>query len=153
MSQALATTDKPPKKRMQIRGKLQVALDKMIWEGLPFNEAAHAANFNVCAMRKALGRPHVLAYLRAERDVLRASMCPRNIHVLAEVRDQTGNQMARVQAVKALEQLGDEQQASVTKQALPGLVVVVNTVQPVANPLHVDLEASAVDVTHGKALK
>jgi hypothetical protein len=44
-------------KRMQIRRKLKAALDGMIWNGLPFDEAARAAGFNVRAMRKALERP------------------------------------------------------------------------------------------------
>jgi hypothetical protein len=57
---------------------------------------------------------------------LRTSERARNIHVLAEIREQTGNQMARVQAVKTLEQISDaEQQTGRGSQLTPGLVIVI----------------------------
>ena len=49
------------------------------------------------------------------------------------MRDQSGNQMARVNAVKALEQIDGEQAATRGNQSIPGLVIVINPgVQPVA---------------------
>lgn len=121
-----AKNDKP--KRLQIRRKLQVACDRLVYDGLPFDQAARSVGFSVQAMRKALGRPHVIAYLREQREILRASMCGANILALADVRDQVENQNARVAAVKVMEQIGETENnrygsgrsAAVT---MPGLVI------------------------------
>lgn len=99
----------------------------MVWEGLDIAEACRDANLKADSMRKALCKPHVLAYMRAQREVLRASMSGRNILTLAEVRDQTGNAMARVAAVKALEQLGDDPNKPTGNASVPGLVVVIGS--------------------------
>lgn len=112
----------------------------MVWEGLPDNEAAVKVGITIYAVRLALKLPHVRAYYRGQLEVLRERESARNIHALVEVRDQKTNQMARVQAVKALEQLSDEQQASANTQQLPGLVVVVNTFPRVsADPPTIDV--------------
>lgn len=122
-------------KAMRVTGKLKVACDLLAYEGMPFNEAAQQAGLSVAAMRSALQRPHVIAYLKAQREVLRASMSGRNILTLAEVRDQTGNQMARVNAVKALEQISDEPMAAPGRAASAGVVIVIQTAAPaIANP-------------------
>jgi len=102
MSNAL--TKRP--KRMQMSGKLRAALDAMVWDALEWNEAARMFNFSVQAMRKALTRRHVLVYLRKEREVFRASIAPRNIHRLKQIRDAADN-MPAVQAIKVLEQIGE----------------------------------------------
>jgi hypothetical protein len=103
---ALKSTDKV-EKRMEIRGKLRQAVDAMVWDGLEWNEAAKQFNFDVRAMRNALARPHVVAYLRSERQVLRESLSPRNIHRLREIRDAADN-MPAIQAIRTLEQMGDD---------------------------------------------
>jgi len=110
----------------KVTGKLRTACDAMVFEGRPYDEAARSVDMTVAAMRKALAKPHVQAYLRVQREVLRTSLCGGNILALAYVRDQTDNQMARVQAVKALEQIGEEQ-ARTASPSTPGLVVVINT--------------------------
>lgn len=109
----------------KVTGKLQVALDAMVFEGLPYDEAAQKANITVRAIRMALSKQHVIAYIRQQRDVLRTSMSGRNILTLAEVRDQKQNQMARVNAVAALERMEDQTHAAGNRASTPGLVVVV----------------------------
>jgi hypothetical protein len=98
----------------------------IVWEGMQLYEAAQAAQMHIAAARKALGRPHVLQYLRSEREVLRASLSGSNILTLDEIKRTSRNDNARVNAVKALEQLGDEQQGrnSSTFRA-PGMAIVV----------------------------
>lgn len=97
----------------------------MVWDGLTDNEAAIKVGMTVTNIRLALKEPHVRVYYREALHVLRTRESARNIHTLAEVRDQKTNQMARVQAVKALEQLDDE----VTTRrgsgfsAAPGLII------------------------------
>lgn len=97
----------------------------MVWHGMNRLDAANHARLSEHSLYVALRRSHVKAYYLSELEVLRSSERARNIHALVEVRDQTSNQMARVQAVKALEQLDDEPPAAAHKQTLPGLVVVV----------------------------
>lgn len=109
-------------KRKTISRKCKAALDAMIWEGLPFNEAAQKHGFDVASMRKALERPHVMKYLREQKQVFRASVSARNIHVLAEIRDQAGNGMARIAAVKVLEQV-DEDTERKSAARTPGVVI------------------------------
>jgi hypothetical protein len=60
---------------------------------------------------------------------LRTSERARNIHALVEVRDQKSNQMARVSAAKALEQISDDSPASSGTSSSPGVVVqIINQV-------------------------
>jgi hypothetical protein len=99
-----------PAKR--IGGRLKQALDLMVWgDGvrryLPDNEAAAIAGLNVISIRNALHKPHVLAYYKQQREVLRARESPANIHRLCEIRDAADN-MPAVNAIRALENL-DEQ--------------------------------------------
>jgi len=113
----------------RVTGKLRQACDAMIYEGMQLDEAAHAIGFPIRRLRLALSRPHVLAYLRQEREVLRASMSGANILTLAEIRRNSRNDNARVNAVKALEQMGDDQtQRNSNAFRAPGMVIqIVNT--------------------------
>lgn len=138
MELATIETDKPTTRQAieaqdrslpgRVTGKLKRALDAMIYEGKSRKEAAEAAGMVDHGLYAAFRKPHVKAYYAAGLEVLRSSERARNIHALIEVRDQTGNQMARVQAVKALEQLADEAQRTNGSGApmAPGLTVVVN---------------------------
>lgn len=127
----------------RVTGKLKAALDAMIWDGLPRKEAAAKAGISEHGLYKALRKPPVKAHYLAELEVLRTSERARNIHTLAEVRDQRSNQMARVQAVKALEQISDDPTAAAARHAAPGLTLVIVNAAPVtphqpvieANPL------------------
>jgi hypothetical protein len=76
-------------------------------------------------MRLALQRPHVIAYLKQRREVFRVNACAGNIHRLAKVAESSGNAMAVVQAVKAMEQIGENEAQSGGRSALPGLQIVV----------------------------
>jgi hypothetical protein len=123
--QAIAAQDRSAPGK--VTGKLKRALDAMIWQGLNRAEAANQAGMAEHSLYVALTRPHVKAYYRQQLDVLRTSERARNIHTLAEVRDQKSNQMARVQAVKALEQLADDESTARTAayRFAPGVVIVV----------------------------
>jgi hypothetical protein len=156
--QALATTDQPTRQQLaaqgrsapgKVTGKLKRALDAMVWEASRRDDAAKAAGMAVHGLREALRKPHVRAYYLAQLDVLRTSERARNIHTLAAVRDQESNQMARVQAVKALEQIGDEA-APGTRQSAGFVIMVVGSPhmshmrQIEANPL-IDNDAGQKD--------
>ena len=120
-----ARNRKAKRKPPRLTPAIARAIDIMVWDGKPYNKAAQEVGITSRAMRLALGKPHVLAAMKAELQVLRSSEGARNFHTLRQVRDQKKNQMARVQAVHALERLSDEQ-TSPGKQALPGLVVQIN---------------------------
>lgn len=132
-----------PSKIERVTGKVRVAIEAMVWDALPRAKAAEHAGISEHGLYKALRKPPVKAYYMAQLDVLRTSERARNIHTLAEVRDQTSNQMARVQAVKVLEQIDDGETANRGSQALPGLQIVI--VQG-SNPLvrSIDDERQAV---------
>jgi hypothetical protein len=91
-----------------VSGRLKTALDDMVWNATPWEEAARKANLTVRSMRLAMRRPHVLSYLRDERRVLLATASPKNLKRLGELRDQDSNMAAAVTAAKTLEALADE---------------------------------------------
>lgn len=112
----------------KVTGRLKQALDLMVWHNLTDNEAAVKAKLTVTAIRLALRRPHVRAYFREQSDVLREREGPRGIHTLIQVRDQLGNQNARVAAVREMRQANEDAPASRGSQSQPGLTIVINTV-------------------------
>jgi hypothetical protein len=125
--------------KLVVNGKNRAAIDAMVWEGLTRKAAAEKAGLKDHALYVALTKPHVKAYYLAQLDVLRTSERARNIHTLAEVRDQTSNQMARVQAVKALEQLSDDPVGSAAQSQSPGVVVQIITSAPlIQHQRHID---------------
>ena len=139
MPNNVAFTDNPRERKTvtpakRIGGRLKLALDLMVWGNgerryLPDNEAAAIAGLNVISIRNALHKPHVLAYYKQQREVLRARESPANIHRLCEIRDAADN-MPAVNAIRALEQLGDEQ-TNKPSIATPGVVIrIVNVAQP-----------------------
>lgn len=118
----------PPKqpKPLKVTGKNKAAIDLMVWEGLKRADAAAKAGLKDHALYVALTKPHVKQYYLGQLDVLRTSERARNIHRAVEIREQTSNQMASIQAIKLLEQISDDAPASRGAQSVPGLVIVVN---------------------------
>ena len=92
-----------------VSGRLKAALDDMIEQGTPWEQAAVKSNLTVRAMRLALKRPAVIGYLREARRVWLSSATGQNLHALARVRDQDENKAAAVQAARSLEGLASEQ--------------------------------------------
>lgn len=131
MSEMALTTSQlphiaPKRDRSQpgrVTGRLKYALDAMVWDGLRDNEAAVKFKITVTAIRLALQRSHVQAYYRRQMEVLRSRERAKNIHRLCEIRD-AGNNMPAVNAIKALELIGDESAAtSAGRQA--GITIVI----------------------------
>lgn len=122
-SQAIAARDRS--ERRKVTGRLKRALDLMVWEGLTDNQAAvhPTVKMHIVSIRNALNKHHVRAYLRAQRDVLLTREGPRNVHAMIEVRDQTSNQMARVAAAKALEQIDDLPSSAAQRVQAPGFII------------------------------
>ncbi len=144
------TASKPGK----VTGKLKAACDAIVHEAKPWNEAAVQAGLTVRSMRLALERPHVLAYLRTAKEVLRQSLCAANPRRLAELRDQSANPAAAVRAAVALEQLVGGVAAPGSAVQAPGLVIVVmpadaprNTVYEAEKSARPVAAAPMIDIT------
>lgn len=77
-------------------------------------------------MRKALDKPHVIAFIRARKQVFREAVSAKNILRLAEIRD-AGNNMPAVNAIKELENLGNDENTNGRKHIAtpPGLLIQV----------------------------
>lgn len=117
------TLDRTVKHR--ITKQVRTAIDAMVWQGLKRAEAATTADLKDNSLYIALRRPDVKAYYLDQLDVLRTSERARNFHTLCEVRDQTSNQMARVNAVQALERMDDQQVSAAAQRSTPGLTIVI----------------------------
>jgi hypothetical protein len=92
----------------RVSPKIKQAIEHMVADGLPWNDAAVKVGITTRTMRLALDRPHVLAYLRQCKQVLREAASAANITRLTQIRDAADN-MPAVNAIKVLEQIGDEQ--------------------------------------------
>lgn len=103
--QAIAAKERSGK--LTVSGKLKVALDEMLFKGSRRDDAAQAAGMTNHGLREAFKKPHVKAYYNAGLEILRTSERARNISTLADVRDKSENDMARVSAAKTLEQLAE----------------------------------------------
>jgi hypothetical protein len=123
-----------PDKTLKVTGKNKAAIDLMVWEGLKRRDAANQAGLKDHALYVALTKPHVKAYYMEQLDVLRTSERARNIHALVEVRDASGNAMARVGAVKALEQISDEAGSHRSSATPPGLTIIIENGASLTQP-------------------
>lgn len=119
---ARASNGKP----LRVAGKLKTTIDAMVWEGKTWQEGAKVAGMDLRACRRALEKPHVQRYIREQRAAFRSALSTRNETVLADVRDKSLNGMARVAAVRALDQLSDNEHVLPSRQVTPGVVVMVN---------------------------
>lgn len=117
--------------KQRVTARVRAAIEAMVWQGLQRADAARAAELAEHSLYQALRRPPVKALYLSELQALRDSERARSFHTLVEVRDQTDNQMARVQAVKAMypdeQVLGGRADANTS---VPGVVVrIINLVQ------------------------
>jgi hypothetical protein len=132
-------------KRLRVTGKLRVAIEAMIWEGLTRKDAAAKAGLADSSLRFAMRKSHVMAHFNAELANLRTSLRARNVHRLDDIAHKSANDMARVQAVKTLEQLADvaEQNHRPGQTTTPGIQIVI--VQRVPAPKLADLPVISIE--------
>jgi hypothetical protein len=114
---------RPPAIHIGVKRLVQALLAQTKYD---LQAAATEANLTTYRAREYLMKPHVLRFLRDQKQALLEEICATNPTTLAEIKASSGNDMARVNAVKALEQLKDgvteETGGGVTRHA-PGLVV------------------------------
>lgn len=140
----LPTKDRPKgKQALRVKGKLFNAIELIVFEGLPLDEAATKTGLTTYTIRQAFGRAHVIAHMKARREVLRASACGSNILRLEQIKRAADN-MPAIQAIRTLEQMGDDViggAAAVSHS--PGITIrIINAVQSG----HADAHQPVMDV-------
>lgn len=141
MHPARALTANEPKTPLRVKGKLHTAIELMVFEGLEMDDAAAKVGLTTFSVRRALDRPHVIAHLRARREVSRAAACAANIHRLKQIRDAADN-MPAVQAIRSLEQLGEDEAGRPSAMRMPGLQIVL--IQPASGGA-VNVSSTAIE--------
>jgi hypothetical protein len=131
----------PTKRPRGIPPSVRAACLKLVWdddEQCDLVVAARASGLRPDTLRRWLLRPEVVGLVLRERAAKRLALCARNETVLAQIRDRGGNEMARVNAVKALEQL-DEQAPSSRAANLPTPGIVLKIVSVTPQPAPIDI--------------
>jgi hypothetical protein len=142
--QPIAVSGRYDRKRPRAIPKIvQTAISLMIvgkvddadCEPLDFIAAAKSVGMTPFVLRRHLEKPHVRAFLLAERRAFRAMICCANEAALRRVRDKSKNGMVTVSAVRALEELAEPNDHR-ANQSSPGVVIrVVNQINPPPQPL------------------
>ena len=116
----------------QVTGSLKVALDLLVrgdeeGNALELHEAAKRAGLTTRAVRLAIAKSHVRAYMRKQRDLLTAELGATNIAHIASLRT-SSNQMVRVQSCRLLEEIAgtvERIDRSPTRGRVPGITIII----------------------------
>jgi hypothetical protein len=94
-----------------------------------------------------------MAHYHTELNALRLSLRARNLHRLDSIADISKNDMAKVGAIKVLEQIADvaEQHNRPGSTHSPGVVIVIQ--QPAARPIDIGPEIITIDPTPAAILR
>lgn len=103
-AQKAAAVAKKEKKATPLTRRQRDVIHLMVFEGLKRSEACERAGLSDEAMRVALTKVHVLAYLNECQDVLRTSLRPRALHTMGELLD-TKNESVKFKAAEYLDGL------------------------------------------------
>jgi hypothetical protein len=122
----------------KIGAQLRAACDFMVYAAMSWDAAAVKAGLKVRGMRKALRRPHVLKYLRDERQVLLAAISTATPLRLAQLRDQDENRNAAVNAARTLEGLDADMPMRGGQATAPGFVLIFCEGGPAPTPVTID---------------
>jgi hypothetical protein len=124
---AHARTGKPPAVPAKVRAAVEIMLTTP--GEIDYAKLAHQVGYG-CAreLRRWLGKPQSMRYLQQEKRARLAAIAAANPESLRLVRDTSGNAMARVQAIRTLEAMGermDEQAGGRAGTPAPGIVIVL----------------------------
>lgn len=112
--------------------KRRALIDGMVWRGLKLAEAAIEAGMTERNAHMCAQDPKFRAALNAEMAAFKMSQRPRNVHRLAELRDQNEAKGAAVQAIRVLEDLAQQADAAPPSDVRPGIVVIIHREQQAA---------------------
>jgi hypothetical protein len=137
----------PTERPRRIPQAVQAAVLLMIHEGTDFVAAARANGLRPDTMRRWLHRPELVSLIRRERAAFREAICSGNEHALAAIRDEAaGNAMAKVNAIRTLEALGEGAALRSGEVRSPGVTIRILTVAPQpAQPIDVTPKPRIID--------
>ena len=128
----------PTERPRRIPQAVQAAVLLMIHEGTDFVAAAQANGLRPDTMRRWLHRPELVGLIRRERTAFRQAICSGNEHALAAIRDEpAGNAMAKVNAIRTLEALGEG--AALRSGEVPSPGVTIRILNVAAQPSPIDV--------------
>ena len=85
--QSAAAAIRKQKTEIVLTPKNKAAIEAMVFDGLKRPAAAELVGLTDHALRTALTKPHVLAYLNEQMEVLRTSGRPRALHTMIDLLD------------------------------------------------------------------
>ncbi len=91
-----------PTRRPQVRPRLRVALNALVYDGLTIGEAAQKAGMAYEAVRVALHRPHVQAALASVKRERLGLESLRSFHTVTDLRDNSASDKVRLDASKVI---------------------------------------------------
>jgi hypothetical protein len=118
------------KREPVVPARIKTAVAFLIEQKADLQAAAAAAGLSTRELRRAMGQPHVRRYSLEQRQLALEAFCLGSPAALTEIRDTSENSMARVNAIKAGEQLriGAIADEAIAQKRTPGLQIVI--VQP-----------------------
>jgi hypothetical protein len=137
--QAIAAKTASRPKR--VTGKLHEACMRIIELGEEDDQAAKAVGLRTRTVRLARQKPHVIAWMKQQREVFRAHVSAQNIFHARKMRNESTNEMAKLGAMKLIEQIGDDPEAARGRVASPGIVILVGGDATAPQPPTVTIEA------------
>lgn len=133
-STALATPARRPKPLTPTR-RVKTAIAAMVFDGADRKAAAAAAGMTDHSLREALRKPHVLAYLREQKEVLRTSAGAAALRTIATLATEAKAERVKLDAAKYLD--GNEKQGGTSinvavgvNVSTPGYVIDLSAPQP-----------------------
>ncbi|MBI3700578.1 MAG: hypothetical protein HY242_09080 [Afipia sp.] len=105
--------------------RIRRALELMVLEGHDRKQAAQAVQMRDKSLANALREPRVKAFYNGLLEVLRLSVRAKNFHRLNDIAADSKNDMARVNAIKTMEQISDTAPPAQGPITRPGLIFVI----------------------------
>jgi hypothetical protein len=97
-------------------------------------DAARAAGVQAFILRRYLDRPAVVALLRSQRRAFRNELCATNEACLADIRANAANSMAKLGAIRTLEELSDAEYTTHRRSEPASPWITINITSPPASP-------------------
>jgi hypothetical protein len=138
-----------PSKPKPVSPKLATALRAMIHDGLELHDAAERAEISTFRLRQSLENPHVLQFIRAEKQMRLESVRLGNINDLARIK--AGDGAAAVSAIRMLEEMATDRAALAASQTVTTPGVTINIINGLADQRQTD-EGLLVQPTAGRTL-
>jgi hypothetical protein len=115
------------KREPVVPARIKTAVAFLIEQKADLQAAAAAAGLSMRELRRYMGQPHVRRYSLEQRQLALEAFCLGSPAALTEIRDTSENSMARVNAIKAGEQLrvGAVADEAATQKRSPGLQIVI----------------------------